>query len=196
MSKILIPSTALERILLRIRGMMADLKRPPSDKERALVEWLEKMTDAGDGDDMDALARKIGHLRNGWDRAMTAMEMHTLHGSSECLNDFSKDEWELMREYLHYTPRAGEKFWQVRSREKFLQAPVDTLTAAEDWARTHRRKASPVKPPEAREPQRGEFSMDEFREMFGFLRPGEIPSQTPKPIPEPSEVRSQASLLD
>lgn len=187
MSKIVIPANALARILTRVRGMLPDLKRPATDQERAMVDWLEKMTDESDGNDMDALVRKIGLLRPGWDRALTAMEMHTLHGSSECLTDFADHEWQLMREYLAYQPRGGERFWQVRSREKFLQAPVDTLTAAEEWAKTHRRKPAVPRPQAKQEPERGEFSMDQFREMFSSLRTGaEIPQpDPPEPIPPP-----------
>jgi hypothetical protein len=193
MSKVVIPSSALERILLRVRGMMADLKRPASDKEHALVEWLEKMTDEGDGNDMDSLVRKVGSLRSGWDRPLTAMEMHTLYGSSECLNDFSKLEWELMRDYLAYQPRPGEKFYQVKSREWFLKSPVDTLTAAEGWAQTHRRKPTAPRPQRHQEPERGEFSMEQFREIFTGLRAEDSPP--PQPLPPPPGY-GQNSLFD
>jgi hypothetical protein len=140
MARVLLPLLALERFIVHARAMLADLKRSPSEKELAMVEWLEGRLKDYKTDPITRVAREIGRLRPGWDRQMTAMEMHELHGALETLQDFTAGEWETIRLYLAYKPRAGEKLYQVNNRLWFMQNPVNTLTAAECWRRDNEKR--------------------------------------------------------
>jgi hypothetical protein len=87
---------------------------------------------------MDALKVKINSLRPEWKKMphLSAMEMHTLQGCAHSLECLAESDWQLIRDFLAYAPRGTEKLYQVRSREKFLQTPVDTLTAATEWQKS------------------------------------------------------------
>jgi hypothetical protein len=87
---------------------------------------------------MDALKVKINSLRPEWKKMphLSAMEMHTLQGCAHSLACLAESDWQLIRDFLAYAPRGTEKLYQVRSREKFLQTPVDTLTAATEWQKS------------------------------------------------------------
>jgi hypothetical protein len=87
---------------------------------------------------MDALKTKINSLRPEWKKMphLSAMEMHTLQGCAHSLECLAESDWRLIQDFLAYTPRGTEKLYQVRSREKFLQTPVDTLTAATEWQKS------------------------------------------------------------
>lgn len=84
------------------------------------------------------LVPKVNSLRPEWRKMphLSAMEMHTLQGCAHSLEGLDEASWILMRNFLAYTPRGTEKLYQVRSREKFLQTPVDTLTAATEWQKS------------------------------------------------------------
>jgi hypothetical protein len=144
MQKTTIPLAALDRILLRVRGLIADLKRQPSEGEVKMVEWLENIIrDNGDDDPVATIIRKIGKLRQGWDRPLTSMEQHSLYGSLDCLREITDPEWEMMGRFLAYTPRMGERLYQVRNRDRFIQDPMNTLGCAEDWNKAHRKSSAP-----------------------------------------------------
>lgn len=84
------------------------------------------------------LVPKINALRPEWKKMphLSHMEMHTLQGCAHSLEGLEDSDWELMRDFLAYAPRGAEKLYQVRSRDKFLQTPVDTLTAATEWQKS------------------------------------------------------------
>ena len=87
---------------------------------------------------MDALKTKINSLRPEWQKMpqLSYSESHTLQGCAHSLEGLADSDWNLIRDFLAYTPRGTEKLYQVRSREKFLQTPVDTLTAATEWQKS------------------------------------------------------------
>jgi hypothetical protein len=143
MARVVLPLLALERFIVHARAMLADLKRSPSEKELAMVDWLEGRLKDYKTDPVTRVSREVGKLRPGWERPLTAMEMHELHGALETLQDLTVSEWETIREYLAYKPRSGEKLFQVTSRLWFMQNPVNTLTAAECWHR-EKTKRKPV----------------------------------------------------
>lgn len=140
MAKVLLPLLALERFIVHARAMLADLRRSPSEPELKMVEWLEGRLKDYKTDPIVRVCREVGKLRPGWDRQMTAMEMHELHGALETLQDLTAWEWETIRLYLAYKPRSGEKLFQVTSRHWFMQNPVNTLTAAEVWRRENEKR--------------------------------------------------------
>jgi len=84
------------------------------------------------------LVPKVNSLRAEWQKMphLSATEMYTLQGCAHSLEGLDESSWSLMRDFLAYVPRGAEKIYQVRSREKFLQTPVDTLTAATEWKKT------------------------------------------------------------
>lgn len=90
------------------------------------------------GGALQELVPKVNSLRPEWKKMphLSAMEMHTLQGCAHSLEGLDEASWSLMRDFLAYAPRGAEKLYQVRSREKFLQTPVDTLTAATEWQKT------------------------------------------------------------
>lgn len=138
--KIPVRADALERLRDHVRNLIRDCKRETTEKERAIVPWLERLLeDDADPDPIRSITAHISSLRPGWERPMTAMEQHTFHGSLECLRSVTAEEWKLMRDFLGYTPRGGERLYQVRNRDRFLQAPMDTLGAAQEWVKTQRR---------------------------------------------------------
>ena len=141
--KTLIPTAALGRMLARVRGLIADLKRQPEPGELKMVEWLETLVkDNEDPDPLATIISKIGTLRSGWERPLTSMEQHNLFGSLDCLREITDGEWEKMKRFLAYTPRGGERLYQVRNRDRFIQDPLSTLSCAEDWEKAHRRTPS------------------------------------------------------
>ena len=145
MARVVLDLHAVERLLVRVKDLVRDLNRPPTDAEQRMVKWLEdKIADSDDS--MEVIMRRVNTLRPSWGRfPFTAVEMHTLHGSLGVLREMTDADAKLIREYLEYCPKPGERFFQVRNRDKFLQAPHDTISAAEDWAKTHRRvRAKPI----------------------------------------------------
>lgn len=92
---------------------------------------------AGGISTMDQIKAKVNTLRSEWGKMphFSASENYTLQGCAHSLEGLDEASWKLMRDYLAYVPRGAEKLYQVRSREKFLQTPVDTLTAATEWAK-------------------------------------------------------------
>lgn len=144
MAKIVLPFLSFERILIHVRGILADLKREPSDTESRMVEWLEMKVSHGLTDSINRVASEVGKLRPGWNKPMTSVEMHDLHGALDTLQDLVPSEWQTIREFLAYKPKTGEKLFQVTNRLWFIQNPVNTLNAAEIWKRD-REKRRPSK---------------------------------------------------
>jgi len=93
---------------------------------------------AGGISTMDGIKAKVNTLRVEWGKMphFSASENYTLQGCAHSLEGLDESSWKLMRDFLAYVPRGAEKLYQVRSREKFLQTPVDTLTAATEWKKT------------------------------------------------------------
>lgn len=85
---------------------------------------------------MDALRAKINTLRPEWTRVphFTQMELYSLQGSAQTIEAFTDDDWSIIAAFLAYKPRGEERLWQVKSRSKFIESPVDALTAANEWA--------------------------------------------------------------
>jgi hypothetical protein len=100
---------------------------------------------AGEISTMDAIKAKVNTLRPEWKKMphFSGVELHTLQSCAHSLECLTEPDWQLMRDFLAYTPRGAEKPYQVRSREKFLQTPVDTLTAATEWQKSQGN--SPIK---------------------------------------------------
>ena len=115
-------------------------KEMEKETEKDTVKETEpaKRQRAGELLPMDALKVKINSLRPEWKKMshLSAMEMHTLQGCAHSLECLAESDWQLIRDFLAYAPRGTEKLYQVRSREKFLQTPVDTLTAATEWQKS------------------------------------------------------------
>lgn len=91
---------------------------------------------------------KVNSLRPAWKRLshFTHMEQHALHGALQTLESMEDADWSLVRAYFSYTPRGNERHYPVTKRCSFLEDPAGTLTAAEEWARTHREEAKQSNP--------------------------------------------------
>ena len=171
--KITISRQAVEKLLEAFKGTLAELQRIPNERELKMIKWFET-TLSDDLSPVDEIVRKVNKLREEWARLpMTAMEMHSLHGCLESLEGMEDRDWHIIRDYLAYSPRHGERFYQVRSRDRFLSAPVDTLVAAAEWAKTHRKKPAATRHPDLPKPEetRREYKPEEFREMFRGILP-------------------------
>jgi hypothetical protein len=171
--KITISRQAVEKLLSAFKLTLVELQRHPSEREAKMIKWFET-TLSDDLSPVDEIVRKVNKLREEWARLpMTAMEMHSLHGCLECLEGMEDRDWHIIRDYLAYSPRHGERFYQVRSRDRFLSAPVDTLVAAAEWAKTHRKKPAATRHPDLPKPEetRREYKPEEFREMFRGILP-------------------------
>lgn len=120
------------------------LQSSSSPSSSTLPSVASKQEPRAGGALMD-LVPKINALRPEWKKMphLSHMEMHTLQGCAHSLEGLEDSDWQLMRDFLAYTPRGAEKLYQVRSREKFLQTPVDTLTAATEWQKSQ--GAAPTK---------------------------------------------------
>jgi len=173
--KITISRDAVEKLLAAFRSVLRETGRDATERERIMLRWFDE-TLSDSTDYVAEVARKVNKLRDEWARIpMTAMELHSLHGCLECLRNLEDRDWWVMREFLAYTPRHGERFYQVKSRDRFLSAPVDTLVAAGEWAKTHRKKPASATvrrhPDLPRDKTRREYKPEEFREMFKGLMP-------------------------
>lgn len=126
--KILLSRVAIEKLVARFREVL----REPTEKDGVMLRWFdEQLSDTITP--VDRVLKHLGTLKPGWERALSQVEMHELHGSLDTLRDFTDGEWQTIRDYLAYTPKSWEKLYQVKSRLWFLQQPVDTLTASETW---------------------------------------------------------------
>lgn len=172
--KITLSRQAVEKLLAAFKAALAETGRVATEREMKMVEWFE-MTLSDDLSPVDDIVRKVNKLRDEWARLpMTAMEMHSLHGCLECLQGMEDRDWHIIKDFLAYSPRHGERFYQVRSRDRFLSAPVDTLVAAAEWAKTHRKRpvqSAPRHPDLPQDATRREYKPDEFREMFKGILP-------------------------
>jgi len=108
------------------------------EKEKVTEKEEAKEQRAGGIPTMDGIKAKVNTLRAEWGKMphFSASENYTLQGCAHSLEGLDESSWKLMRDFLAYVPRGAEKLYQVRSREKFLQTPVDTLTAATEWKKT------------------------------------------------------------
>lgn len=86
---------------------------------------------------MQPLVDRVNSLRPEWKRVphFTASEMYALSGSAKAIESLDDNALAVIRRFLAYKPRGNEKLWQVKSREKFMEAPADVLAAAEEWDR-------------------------------------------------------------
>jgi hypothetical protein len=172
--KITLSREAVEKLLAAFKATLAETGRAATERESKMIHWFE-MTLSDDLSPVEEIVRKVNKLRDEWARLpMTAMEMHSLHGSLDCLHGMEDRDWYIVKDFLAYTPRHGEKFYQVRSRNAFLSAPADTLVAASEWAKTHRKRQiqpSPRHPDLPQDTTRREYKPDEFREMFKGILP-------------------------
>jgi len=130
--KLTIRRDAIEKIVDSFERILVELPRDPSERERAMLGWFREFL-SDDASPVDRITRQLGTLKTGWERPLSQVEMHELHGSLDTLSTFTDSEWQTIREYLSYVPKSWEKLYQVKSRQWFLQAPVDTLTASETW---------------------------------------------------------------
>jgi len=173
--KITISRQAVEKLLAAFKATLAETGRAATEREMKMIEWFD-MTLSDDLSPVEDIIRKSNKLRDEWDRIpLTAAEMHDLHGSLDCLQSFENGDWHIMKRFLAYTPRHGEKLYQVRSRRQFFVSPVDTLVASREWEKTHCKR--PTQSPTPRHPDlpqdttRREHSPEEFREMFKGILP-------------------------
>jgi len=146
MSKLILPRSAVEKLVARFKGIFSDHGIAPTERDQTIMRWYDEQL-SDELNPIDRILKELGILKPGWDRPLSQIEMHELHGSLETLRDFTPREWEVIRRFLAYTPKSYEKLWQVKSRQWFLQAPVDTLTAAETWEDANKprvRKVAPV----------------------------------------------------
>ena len=146
MTKLLIRRDALEKIVNALESLIAEVPREATDRERVMVRWCREFL-SDDATPVDRVLKQLGTLKPGWDRPLSQVEMHEMHGSLDTLSTFTDAEWQTIREFLQYVPKSWEKLYQVKSRQWFLQAPVDTLTASETW-----RDANKLKTPRRQEP--------------------------------------------
>jgi hypothetical protein len=123
-----------------------------------MVRWFEEFL-SDDVSPVDRVLRQLGKLKPGWERPLSQIEMHEMHGSLDFLSTVTDSEWQTIREFLSYTPKSWEKLYQVKSRQWFLQSPVDTLTAAETWKDAN--KASEPRRKPVSEPVGETLSKDE-----------------------------------
>lgn len=137
MTKLHVRRDALEKIVDAFERLLVELTRDPTDRERTMLRWFREFL-SDDVSPLDRVTRQIATLRPGWDRPMTSMEEHQLHGAMATLTDFTDSEWQTIRDYLAYKPKTYEKLFQVANRNWFLENPVNTLTAAETWKDANR----------------------------------------------------------
>jgi len=163
-TKLQIRRDALEKIVDAFERLLIELPRDPSDRERTMLQWFREFL-SDDVSPLDRVTRQVATLKPGWDRPMTAMEEHHLHGAMDTLTDFTDGEWQTIRNYLAYKPKSYEKLFQVSNRNWFLENPVNTLTAAETW-RDANRAIEPRKKP-VNEPVGNTLSKEE---MLAILR--------------------------
>lgn len=126
--KLLVHRSALEKLLDRFREVCT----APTERDSTMIRWFTEFL-SDDASPVDRVLRQLGKLKQGWDRPLSQIEMHELNGSLDFLSTLTDSEWQTIAEFLAYTPKSWEKLYQVKSRQWFLQSPVDTLTAAESW---------------------------------------------------------------
>lgn len=138
MSRTALPTAYLRRIahILAQHGQAGD------ESAGKAAAWLTEALEAQQCPSQ-AFRDKVNSLRVEWERfaSFDAAEEHHFRANEPDLRDLRAEDWELMRDFLAYTPRDGENFFQVQKRQTFLQCPEDTLGAAIRWQKTHRRKA-------------------------------------------------------
>ena len=126
--KLLVRRNALEKLLARFKELCA----APTERDATMIRWFDEFL-SDDASPVDRVMRQLGKLKPGWERPLSQIEMHELNGSLDFLSTVTDSEWQTIAEFLQYTPKSWEKLYQVKSRQWFLQSPVDTLTAAETW---------------------------------------------------------------
>ena len=132
MTKILIQRDAIEKLRARLKSVFTENSIAPTERDSTMVRWFDEIL-SDNITPVDRVRKELGRLKPGWERPLSQVEMHEMHGSLDTLSTFTDSEWKTIRDYLQYVPKSWEKLYQVKSRQWFLQAPVDTLTAAETW---------------------------------------------------------------
>lgn len=130
--KLSIRRDAVEKLVDAFESVMVELPRQPTDRERTMLRWFREFL-SDNVTPVDRVLQEVGKLKEGWARPLSQIEMHELNGSLEFLATVTDGEWQVMREWLNYKPKSWENLYQVKNRQSFLRAPVDTLNAAEAW---------------------------------------------------------------
>lgn len=130
--KLSIRRDAVEKLVDAFESVMVELPRQPTDRERTMLRWFREFL-SDTVTPVDRVLTELGKIKDGWDRPLSQIEMHELHGSLDTLASFTDGEWLIIREWLNYKPKSWENLYQVKNRQSFLRAPVDTLTAGEAW---------------------------------------------------------------
>lgn len=132
MTKLAIRRDAIEKLVDAFESVLRDMPRDPTDRERTMLRWFREFL-SDDVSPVDRVLKQLGTLKPGWERPLSQVEMHELHGSLDTLSTFTDAEWQAIAAWLSYKPKSYEKLYQVQNRQSFLRTPVDTLTAAETW---------------------------------------------------------------
>lgn len=161
----------VEKFVRMFESVATESGRVPNESETKAIAYF-RLQLAAKLETLDDMEARVGSLKPSWDYPMTAGERLNLGGAMKCLCAFAEDDWQVMREYLAYKPRHGEKFHQVEVRGAFLRSPTDCLSAASAWARTHRKTKyrQPVK--NSAEPQPDHDVAALAADLFKNLRAG------------------------
>lgn len=146
MTKLAIRRDALEKLVDAFESVLRDMPRDPTDRERTMLRWFREFL-SDTVTPVDRVLAEVGKLKPGWGMPLSYAEQHELHGSMDTLASFTDGEWLAIREWLNYKPKSWETLYQVKNRQSFLRAPVDTLNAAEAW-----RDQNKAKTPRRQEP--------------------------------------------
>ncbi len=130
--KLSIRRDAVEKLVDAFEAALVELPRQPTDRERTMLRWFREFL-SDNVTPVDRVLAEVGKLRTGWGMPLSYAEQHELHGSMDTLASFTDGEWLAIREWLNYKPKSWENLYQVKNRQSFLRAPVDTLNAAEAW---------------------------------------------------------------
>jgi hypothetical protein len=152
--KLSIRRVAIEKLLARFKEVCAS----PTERDDTMVRWFEEFL-SDDVSPVDRVLRQLGKLKPGWERPLSQIEMHEMHGSLDALSSLTDSEWSCIAEWLTYKPKSWEKLYQVQNRQSFLRSPIDTLTAAETWKDAN--KASEPRRKAVSEPVGETLSKDE-----------------------------------
>ncbi len=130
--KLAIRREAVEKLVDAFEKLLVEVPRELTDRERTMLRWFREFL-SEELSPVDRVLKQLGTLKPGWERPLSQVEMHEMHGSLDTLSTFTDGEWHAIAAWLSYKPKSWEKLYQVQNRQSFLRAPVDTLTAAETW---------------------------------------------------------------
>jgi hypothetical protein len=191
--------------LLRLAKLLSRLREAATgeDAERAgrAATWLEEQVTLQVCPEQ-SLRDFVNSIRREWLEfpTFTAQEEFHFRAQQQDLARLKAEDWEMMRDFLSYIPRQGERIFQVESREFFLKSPKETLTKARSWHRTHYRRVVVPFDPSTRkypEPEMDPETKQIFQELFGnLLPPKPEPPPTPKPLPTKTDASGQTRFID